>query len=125
MTNFTTGRLSWAPEPNNAQFDQIKGLIIFFVASLIIMGIIIRKLLILYAEKIPKTEDPEIMSKINKLSEPMDKISFSSKPKPSSIKAKYTTQLSFDPRVCTACDSDSVCVHDVVDGGRPDLQNLR
>ena len=115
MHNFTVGKLSWASESQNNQIEQIKGLILFMIACLLVLAIIMRTLLKFYVGKNFKPDN--IDSKIDKLQELLITIPFSNEQATASTgQRKYTKQYSFDPRICSICpDGSATCTHDVTD----------
>ena len=116
MTNYTAGKLSWAPDRQfEGQFEQIKGIIIFLATSFIMSGLIILKLIRLYAKtkSSPKYFD-EMQTKILEMESSLDELTtFTPKP----TYANIDRPQSFDPHICYLCPPTSICPHDVCDGG--------
>ena len=117
-SNYTTSRLSWAPNPENAQFQQIKGLSVFLLFLMVSIALVILKYIKFNAKKILESNDIEegVLTEISKLQEQVEMLSYAQRQKKDSSPPDYMKKYGFDPRVCTSCKSGDECPHDVVDG---------
>ena len=115
MSNFTVAKFSWASESQNNQIEQIKGLIIFLIACLLVLAVFMRALLKFYAGKNLKTIN--IDDKFDKLQELLIAIPLTNEQATASTgQRKFDKQYSFDPRICSICpDESDACIHDVAD----------
>ena len=117
-SNYTTSRLSWAPNLENSQFQQIKGLTVFLLFLMVSIALVILKYIKFNAKKILKSNNIEegVLTEISKLQEQVEMLSYAQRQKNDSSPPDYMKKYGFDPRVCASCKSEDKCPHDVVDG---------
>ena len=128
-SNYTTSRLSWSPNSENGQFQQIKELTVFFgqfqqikgltgfmLFLMVGIALTILKYIKFNAKKILESKDLEegVLSEITKLQEQVGMLSYAQRQKNDSSPPDYMKKYGFDPRICASCKDE--CPHDVVDG---------
>ena len=113
--NYTTSELSQVPYPENAQFQQIKGLTGSLVFLMVGFALMILKYIKMNASKILESKDVEknVITELTKLHDRVELLSY--RQKKTSFQPDYKKKYEFDPHICSSCKSEDECPHDVVD----------
>ena len=114
--NYTSSSQSWSPNPDNGQFQVIKGLTGFLACLMIGIAVIILKYLKMNVKKILKSNDLEegVTAEITKLQERLEMLSYVQRQRNTISSPDFIKK--YDPRLCSFCKPEDECPHDVVDG---------
>ena len=114
--NYTSSSQSWSSNPDNGQFQVIKGLTGFLACLMIGIAVIILKYLKINVKKILKSNDLEegVTAEITKLQERLEMLSYVQRQKNTISPPDFIKK--YEPRLCSICDSEDECPHDVEDG---------
>ena len=123
--NYTTSSRSWSPDPDNGQIQMIKGLTGFLACLMIGIAVIILKYLKINVKKILKSNDLEegVTAEITKLQERLEMLSHVQRQIMPDYVQKQRNTISlpdfvdnYNPHLCSFCEPEHECPHDVVDG---------
>ena len=114
--NYTSSSQSWSPNLDNGQFQVIKGLTGFLACLMIGIAVIILKYLKMNVKKILKSNDLEegVTAEITKLQERLEMLSYVQRQRNTISPPDFIKK--YDPRLCSFCEPEDECPHDVVDG---------
>ena len=111
--NYSASQSSWSPNPENAEFQQIKGLTGFLGFLIVSIALIILKYMKSNAEKILKASesDEDMLTEITKLREKVEMLLRSHRLSVTSPPPDCANKHRVDTRVGSYCKSEDKCSH--------------
>ena len=111
--NYSASYLSWSPKPENAEFQQIKGLTGFLGFLIVSIALIILKYMKSNAEKILKASESDkgMLTEITKLREKVEMLLHSQRLSVTSSPPDCVNKHRFDTRFSTFRKSEDKCPH--------------
>ena len=118
--NYSTSRSSWSPNPENVEFQQIKGITVLLGFLIVSIALIILKYMKSNAEKILKASESgeDMLTEITRLREKVEMLLHAPRQSTSSSPPDYVNIHRFDTRLSSHSKSEDKCLHDVTDHGK-------